>query len=109
MLKKGKIWPDKLLWRVMSDSGQADPGSILIWQWPISEGGSTYFVHDYVEAKKKAAFIHVDYERAGYSRSLDKDCYRGFDRIFTVSDEVKAELPQRISGVQRQDLLPSTT
>lgn len=88
MLKKGKIWPDKLLWRVMSDSGQP-----ILKQFDLAvaylEGGSTYFVHDYVDAEKKAAFIHVDYERAGYSRSLDKDCYREFDRIFTVSDEVK--------------------
>ena len=77
MLKKGKIWPDKLLWRVMSDSGQP-----ILKQFDLAvaylEGGSTYFVHDYVDAEKKAAFIHVDYERAGYSRSLDKDCYREF-------------------------------
>ena len=88
MLKKGKIWPDKLLWRVMSDSGQP-----ILKHFDLAvaylEGGSTYFVQDYVDAEKKAAFIHVDYERAGYSRSLDKDCYREFDRIFTVSDEVK--------------------
>ena len=88
MLKKGKIWPDKLLWRVMSDSGQP-----ILKHFDLAvaylEGGSTYFVHDYVDAEKKAAFIHVDYERAGYSRSLDKDCYRKFGRIFTVYDAVK--------------------
>ena len=31
----------------------------------------------------------MDYGRAGYNRKLDKDCYLRFDRIFTVSDEVK--------------------
>lgn len=36
------------------------------------------------------AFIHVDYNEAGYSRSLDKECYLQLDRVFTVSDEVKA-------------------
>lgn len=88
MVRKGRIWPDKLMWRVMSDSGQAIRETFDL-AVAYLEGGSTYFVHDYVKAKKKAAFIHVDYERAGYSRSLDKDCYRGFDRIFTVSDEVR--------------------
>ena len=29
-----------------------------------------------VSAAKKAAFIHVDYVQAGYTRRLDKDCYR---------------------------------
>ena len=30
MLKKGKIWPDKLLWRVMSDSGKKRPSFMWI-------------------------------------------------------------------------------
>lgn len=88
MLKKGKIKPDKLLWRVMSDSGL-----VIKEHYDMAiaylEGGSTYFVHDHVQADRKYAFLHVDYEYAGYSRKLDKDCYPDFDRIFTVSDEVK--------------------
>ena len=44
-------------------------------------------LHDHVSAAKKAAFIHVDYVQAGYTRRLDKDCYVDFDRIFAVSDE----------------------
>ena len=31
----------------------------------------------------------MDYARAGYTRKLDRDCYPDFDRIFTVSGEVK--------------------
>ena len=54
------------------------------------EGGSTYYVADYVQADKKAAFVHVDYRKAGYSREMDRDCYRQYDKIFPVSDEVKA-------------------
>lgn len=53
------------------------------------EGGSAYYVRDYVNAEKKAVFLHVDYARAGYTRKLDRDCYPDFDRIFTVSGEVK--------------------
>lgn len=88
MLRQKKIRPDKLLWRVMSDSGQT-----LSQQYDLAvayiEGGSTYFVHDHVRAKKKMAFFHVDYHRAGYTRKLDKECYLDFDKVFTVSDEVK--------------------
>ena len=29
------------------------------------EGGSAYYVADHVRAKKKAAFIHIDYTKAG--------------------------------------------
>ncbi len=88
MRKKGRLYPDKLLWRVMSDSGQK-----LNEHYDMAiaylEGGSTYFVHDYVQADKKCTFLHVDYGYAGYTRKLDKECYLDFDRIFTVSKEVK--------------------
>ena len=56
------------------------------------EGGSTYFVHDHVSARRKFTFLHVDYEYAGYNRFLDRNCYVDFDRIFTVSGEVKTSL-----------------
>ncbi len=88
MRKNGRIYPDKLLWRVMADSADE-----LNEQYDIAiaylEGGSTYFVHDHVRADKKYTFLHVDYGHAGYTRQLDKDCYLDYDRIFTVSDEVK--------------------
>ena len=88
MRKKGKILLDKLLWRVL-----ADGASKIQEEYDLAvaylEGGATYYVADYVKAKKKAAFVHIDYEKAGYTRELDLDCYEKFDRIFTVSDEVK--------------------
>lgn len=34
MLKKGKLYPDKLLWRVMADSAQVID-DIMIWQLPF--------------------------------------------------------------------------
>ena len=89
MTKRGRLRTDKLLWRVMSDGGQ-----VLTKEYDIAvaflEGGATYFVHDHVKAKQKFAFLHVDYTYAGYSRKLDRDCYPDFDRVFVVSDEVKA-------------------
>ena len=88
MLKKGKISPDKLLWRVMSDSGQ-----VIKEHYDMAvaylEGGSTYYVHDHIDADQKFTFLHIDYGFAGYTRELDRNCYLDFDRIFTVSDEVK--------------------
>ena len=86
MLKQKKIHADKLLWRVMSDSGMS-----LDKEYDMAiaylEGGSTYFVHDHVMAKQKFTFLHVDYSYAGYSRKLDKSCYLDFDRVFTVSGD----------------------
>lgn len=88
MVKKGNVQPDKLLWRVLSDGAerQNDQYDLAV---AYIEGGSAYYVMDHVKAAKKAAFVHVDYGMAGYTRSLDKACYAGFDKIFPVSDEVK--------------------
>ena len=91
MRKKGKIMPDKLLWRLLSDGApkiQEDYDLAVAYL----EGGATYYTAEHIKAKKKAAFVHIDYEKAGYTRELDLDCYEKFDRIFTVSDEVLKEL-----------------
>ena len=60
MLKKKQIHTDKLLWRIMSDSGM-----VLKKHYDMAvaylEGGATYFVHDHVEADQKFTFLHVDY------------------------------------------------
>jgi len=88
MLARKRILPDKLLWRVLSEGGQR-----LTEHYDLAvaflEGGSAYYVADHVSADKKAAFLHVDYQKAGYTRALDRDCYVTYDRIFTVSGEVR--------------------
>ncbi len=88
MLVRGKIYPDKLLWRALADSGQQTE-EVYDLAVAYLEGGSAYYVADHVKAHKKAAFIHVDYVKAGYTRELDLDCYLRFDRIFVVSGEVR--------------------
>lgn len=87
-LRAGMVRPDKLLWRVLSDGA---PRFETEYDLAIAylEGGATYYVADHVKAKSKATFLHVDYSRAGYNRYLDRECYLHFDKIFTVSDEVK--------------------
>ncbi|MDE7253681.1 MAG: glycosyltransferase [Acetatifactor sp.] len=88
MMKKGRILPDKLLWRAMSDGGER---FAMRFDLAVAylEGGATYYVADHVDARRRAAFVHVDYERAGYTRALDRGCYLKYDRIFAVSDEVR--------------------
>lgn len=88
MLKNGHFAADKLVWRVWSDAAPADSGEYDL-AVAFLEGGATYYVADHVKAAKKASFVHIDYGRAGYSRTLDGDCYQAFQQIFVVSDEVR--------------------
>ena len=88
MHKKGRFQPDKLFWRVMAEGAQRFPvGFDLAVAW--MEGGAAYYVADYVKADRKAALIHVDLERAGYTREMDQNCWEAFSVIFAVSEEVK--------------------
>lgn len=88
MLFHGGIRPDKLLWKVLSDAS-AIPDEEYDLAVAFIEGGAAYFVRDHVKARKKAAFIHIDYNLAGYTRKLDRECYLDFDRVFAVSGEVR--------------------
>lgn len=87
MLKRRQFAADKLVWRVWSE---AAPESETQYDVAVAflEGGSTYYVADHVKAKKKIAFVHIDYHMAGYSRQLDLNCYQAYQQIFAVSDEV---------------------
>lgn len=85
-IKQHRIQPDKLLWRIIAN-GTKPPKENYDLAVAYLEGGSTYFVADFVKAKKKASFIHIDYEKAGYTRELDLDTYQKIDRIFSVSKE----------------------
>ncbi len=88
MLKTGHFAADKLMWKVWSDAAPADKEEYDL-AVAFLEGGATYYVADHVKARKKVAFVHIDYGRAGYNRTLDGDCYRAFQQIFVVSDEVR--------------------
>ena len=88
MRKRGKILPDKLCWRILADGAPCIDQTFDL-AVAYLEGGATYYVAEHVKAKKKAAFVHIDYVKAGYTRALDFHCYSKIDWIFTVSDEVK--------------------
>ena len=88
MIKTKRIQPDKLLWRMISDgAGRLNETYDLAVAY--LEGGSAYYVADHVKAKKKAAFIHIDYTQAGYTRQLDRDCYTKFDAVFPIGESVE--------------------
>lgn len=88
MYRSGKILADKILWRMMAEGAERFEETYDL-AVAYLEGGSTYYVADYVHAKKKAAFVHIDYESSGYTKEMDRDCYEKMDRIFTVSAESK--------------------
>ena len=44
---------------------------------------------EYVKATRKIAFLHIDFNLAGYSRMLDEDCYLQFDKVYAISQEVR--------------------
>ena len=88
MIMQGLIQIVKLLWKIVSDSAER-----FEQQYDLAvaylEGGSAYYVESYVNAKQKAAFIHINYVLAGYSRELDENCYLKYDHIFAVSESVE--------------------
>ena len=88
MIKKGEIKKDKLLWKILADGAQRIEREFDL-AVAYLEGGATYYVDSYVKAKKKAAFIHIDYRLAGYNRKLDEECYLHFDRVYTISETAK--------------------
>lgn len=88
MARKKRFQFSKLFWRTLSDGAKRFETEFdLAVAW--LEGGSAYYVADYVKAKRKAAFIHIDYENAGYTKEMDQACWGQYDRIFAVSGEVK--------------------
>ena len=88
MCREKRIQADKLCWRILAEGAPAPEGEYDL-AVAYLEGGATYYVADQVRAKKKAAFVHIDYVQAGYGKALDLDCYQRMDHIFTVSNEVK--------------------
>lgn len=88
MQSKSRISPDKLMWKTVAYGAQRfnEHFDLAV---AFLEGGSAYYVSKFVNADVKAAFMHIDYSEAGYTKKLDGDCYYGFDKIYAVSKAVK--------------------
>lgn len=82
----GKIHIEKLFWAALSDSAPS-PREHYELAVAYLEGASTYYIADRVDADKKAAFVHTDYVRAGYTQVIDRNCYEKIDRVFAVSKQ----------------------
>lgn len=99
----GRLQFDKLLWRLLA-TGR--PGLAETYDLAVAfiEGAATYYLADKVMARHKAAFIHVDYQKAGYTPWMDQDCYQGMNRIFVVSSELREKFihvyPQYLDKVR---------
>ena len=79
---------EKILRRMLADG---TPGIPHRFDLAVAylEGPATWYVAEKIQAKKKVAFLHIDYRKAGYSRTLDQGCYETFDQIFAVSRDVR--------------------
>ncbi len=85
--KRGKVQPEKLFWRLVSDGAPVFDQKFDL-AVAYLEGASTYYVADHVKAEHKAAFIHIDYVNAGYTPQMDHHCYDKMEKIFVVSQGV---------------------
>lgn len=83
-----RLLPDKLLWRTIAN-GSVKLQDTYDLAVAYIEGASTYYIAERIQAKKKAAFVHIDYQKAGYNKTVDLDAYQKIDRVFAVSKEAR--------------------
>lgn len=58
------------------------------------EDTSTYYCADCISADKKIAYVHCDYRKLVNRPDFDREYYKKFDRIVTISDECLASLAE---------------
>lgn len=93
-VRRGRpLQPDKLLWPMLAATTPA-PDTQYDMVLAFIEGASTYYVAERVKARSKIAFVHVNYEKAGYDRDFDKPFYGKMDYICCVSDGVRSALTE---------------
>ncbi len=61
------------------------------------QGFATYFVAEKINAKKKLAWVNIDYEKAGYVFKHDKEIYNRFDFVNGVSPFVNDVMAKYIN------------
>jgi glycosyltransferase involved in cell wall biosynthesis len=87
-LKAKQFKQDKLLWFLFAETTPA-PDEEYDMAIAFLEGAATYYVSDQVRARKKLAFVHVNYQKAGYIKKLDHQYYQEIDTICCISEAVK--------------------
>lgn len=56
------------------------------------QGYATYYTAKKINAKRKLAWVNIDYEKAGYVKDHDVEIYSKFDKVVGVSDFVKESM-----------------
>jgi glycosyltransferase involved in cell wall biosynthesis len=81
----------QILWPIISDNYKeiSDFYDVAI---AYGQGFPTYFVAEKMKAKKKFAWINVDYKKAGYNSNFDLPFYKKYDALIAVSEEVKTTI-----------------
>lgn len=79
---------DKLFWRMLADTAPA-PKRKYDLCIAFIEGAATYYMIDQVTASKKCAFVHVNFEKAGYIKQFDRKYYAQADYICCISEAVQ--------------------
>ena len=99
-----KLQLDKLFWHAISE---AAPRLSKKYDLAVAflEGGSCYYVAEHVNAAKKAAFVHVDYEMSGYSPALDEPYFIKMDKIFCVSNWVRGSFTRQFPQLAHRTFL----
>lgn len=90
-IRAGCLQPDKLLWPMLAQTTPEPDGEYDL-AIAFLEGASTYYVANRVRARVKMAFVHVNYEKAGYSRAYDAPYYGEMSYICCVSEGVRRAL-----------------
>lgn len=62
------------------------------------QGFATYYTVEKIKAKKRFAWVNIDYDKAGYKFRYDKGIYEKFDKIVGVSDFVKISMQKYIEN-----------
>ncbi|MCL2171280.1 MAG: glycosyltransferase [Defluviitaleaceae bacterium] len=92
-IRRGKLRLDKLFWLLLA---KTTPPQKARYDLAIAfmEGAATYYVAERAQAAKKLAFVHVNYEKAGYLKELDLPFYQKMDFVCPVSQSLKTALCQ---------------
>lgn len=108
MIRKGKIQSEKLAWRAIAETTPVIPYEFDL-AIAFTEGASTYYVAEKVAAKKKVAWVHTNFVRAGYTKQLDKDSYNYFNEIYTISNKTREAFltihPECLNKISVKNLL----
>lgn len=66
-----------------------------------SQGFSTYFIAEKVEAERKYSWVNIDYKKAGYDMKFDYPFYEKFDKVIAVSEDVEKGLKHELKNIQK--------